>query len=61
MQALVNIQRSTGYQPSSAVNNTMMGPSIHKPDFPFAKNLPLAGWMSMNHNVQAGYFSPSLI
>ncbi|XP_020632113.1 homeobox protein otx5-B-like isoform X3 [Orbicella faveolata] len=61
MQALVNIQRNTGYQPSNAVNNTMMGPSIHKQDFPYAKNIPMNNWMSINHNVQPSYFTPSFI
>lgn len=61
MQALVNIQRNAGYQPSSAVNNSMMGPSIHKPDFPYAKNIPMAGWMSISPNVQPSYFTPSVM
>ncbi|XP_078344419.1 homeobox protein otx5-B-like isoform X2 [Oculina patagonica] len=61
MQALVNIQRNAGYQPSSAVNTSMMGTSIHKPDFPYAKNIPMAGWMSFNQNVQPSYFTPSMI
>lgn len=72
MQALVNIQRNTGYQPSSAVNNSMVGPSptslqaqfhsIHKPDFPaYAKNIPMGSWISINHNIQPSYFTPSMI
>lgn len=57
MQALVDIQRNTGYQPSSAANSTM----IHTQDFPYAKNIPINNWMSINHSVQPSYFTPSLI
>ena len=72
MQTLVNMQRNGIYQPSNVVNNNMTGSTptslqsqfypIHKPDFPpYAKNIPMASWMTINHNAQPGYFTPAMI
>lgn len=65
MQALVNTQRQASYQPARAVINNMVSTPAPMqqsqfPDFPFMKNNPMAAWLPINHNVQSGYFTPTI-
>lgn len=57
--------RQANYQPTRAViNNVGSTPvSIHQsqfPDFSFAKNNPMAGWLPINPSVQTRYYTPSI-
>jgi len=65
MQTLVNIQRQASYQPGRAVINNMGSTPTplqqpQFPDFPFARNNPMTGWLPINHNVQSRYFTPPI-